>query len=337
MSKPTTKVPKRAKVPKDAIAHRIANWFVTLPQSFKRHWMVYLMLLPFVIHTAIFTYWPMRYLEMAWMRFSPFLGIQNSPRVGWDNFYQLLFGRGSDMFFRALQNTLILSVQELLISFPIPIILAIMYHELRMGKFRAVSQSILLLPRFFAEVTVVGIAIAFMRPRTGIINVVLMRLGIIETGIDFIALSQYFRGIFIFLGSWQNAAFGSLIFLAALTSISAELYESAALDGASRLRRIWHISLPGLKDLAAIMFVLRIGGLLGTNLERALLLQRPITYATSDVLATFMWRTAFTQSPPNFSMGTALGLMNSLAAFILVFGANMVKNWMSEEKGNSLF
>ena len=314
---------------------RVKNWFNTLPKSFKRHWIIYLMILPFVVHTVIFTYWPMRYLEMAWMNFSPFLGIQNSPRVGWDNFYQLLFGRASSMFFRALRNTFILSVQGLLIGFPIPIIIAIMYHELRMGKFRAISQSILLLPRFFSEVIVVGIALAFLRPRTGIINIVLMRIGLINEGIDFIIRPEFFRGIFIFLGSWQGAAFGSLIYLAALTSISKELYESAALDGASRLRRIWHISLPGLKDLAAIMFILAMGGLLSTSLDRALLLQRPLTYSTSDVLATYMWRTAFNQG--NFSLGTALSLMNGIVGFILVFGTNMVKKKFSDADSNSLF
>jgi len=322
---------------KKGLAWKVKNWFVTLPKSFKRHWIIYLLILPFLVHTVIFTYWPMRYLEMAWMNFSPFLGIQNSPRVGWDNFHSLLFGRASDMFFRALRNTVILSIQGLLIGFPIPIIIAIMYHELRMGKFRAMSQSVLLLPRFFSEVTVVGIALAFLRPRTGIINIALMRLGIIEQGIDFVALPQYFRGIFIFLGSWQGAAFGSLIYLAALTSISKELYESAALDGASRLRRIWHISLPGLKDMAAIMFILAMGGLLSTSLDRALLLQRPITYATSDVLATFMWRTAFTTNPANFSLATALSLMNGVVGFLLVFTTNMIKKKFSDADANSLF
>ena len=336
MAKIATTVNSKTSV-KKGLMWKIKNWFVTLPRSFKRHWIIYLMILPFVVHTLIFHYWPMRYLEMAWQRFSPFLGIANSPSVGWDNFYQLLFGRASAMFLRAVRNTVVLSLWGLAIGFPIPIIIAIMYHELRMGKFRAISQSILLLPRFFSEVIVVGIAVAFLRPRTGIINIVLIRLGVINEGIDFILRSEFFRGIFIFLGSWQNAAFSSLIFLAALTSISKELYESAALDGASRLRRIWHISLPGVRDIAAIMFVLAVGQLFGTNLERALLLQEPITYETSDVIATFMWRSAFTQFPPNFSLAAALGLMNGFVAFVLVFGSNMIKNKISGNEGSSLF
>jgi len=270
----------------------------------------------------------MRGLVIAFQNFSPFLGISGSRFVGWDNFTNILTGRAAPMFWRAFWNTIILSLYGIAFGFPIPIAIAIMFHELRMGKFRNFSQSVLLLPNFLSTVIIAGIAIAFLQPTTGVINHFLVGIGLIDTGIYFLTRPEYFRGIFTFIGIWGGAGFSSLIYLAALTGISSDLYESASLDGASRLRRIWHISLPGIRPTIVVLFILAIGGLMGTDFERALLLQQPVTFPTSDVLGTFVYRIGILQN--NFSTAAAAGLMNSVIALVLVVSANYISKKLTE-------
>lgn len=308
------------------------GYFSKLGKRILQHWQVYLLLAPMVIVLILFSYRPMGGLVIAFQRFSPFLGTEGSPFVGFENFETIFFGRASAMFWRAVRNTLILGFYGLVFGFIFPIILSIMYHELRMSKFRSITQSILLMPNFLSEVIVAGIIIAFLQPSTGVINHLLINLGIIDEGIYFLMRPEYFRGIFTFAGIWMNAGFSSLIYLAALSSISYELYESANLDGASRLRRIWHISLPGIRPTIVVLFILAIGGILNASFERVLLLYQPVTFATADILGTFIFRIGIQQS--DFSIAAAAGLMNSVVALILVVSANFLSRKFSD---SSLF
>jgi len=271
---------------------------------------------------------------MAWMRFSPFLGM-DSPWIGWDNFNSLLFGRASTMFLRALRNTLILSVYDLIFIFPIPIIIAIMFHETKLGKFRTISQSILLLPNFFSTVIVTGIAIAFMRPTTGIINQVLMRIGLIDSPINFLIQAQYSRFIYFFIIVWMSAGAASLIYLGSLMSIDKELYESASLDGASRLRRIWSISLPGIKSLISVLFILRLGGILSANTEAVMLLMRPLTQERLDVLGSYALRIGLmAEGIQDLSLAAAANILTNVVGMIFVISANIISKKMGQ---NTLF
>lgn len=299
-------------------------YFKRLGKRIIKNWPLYALLLPLVLHLILFSYRPMTGLVIAFQRFSPFLGTAGSPFVGFDNFEQLLFGRASPLFWRAVQNTFILSFYGLIFGFPFPILLGIMFHELKQGKFRALSQSILLLPNFLSEVIVAGIVIAFLQPSTGVINHFLVGAGILESGIYFLALPQYFRSIFTFMGIWMNAGFSSLIYLSALTAIGPELYEAASIEGANRLQRIWYISLPGIKPTIIILFIMAIGGILNTAFERVLLLYMPSTYSTADVLGTYIFRIGFEESPPNTSLAAAAGLMNAVVSLILVSTANFI-------------
>lgn len=289
-----------------------------------KNWPLYVLLLPLILHLILFSYRPMTGLVIAFQRFSPFLGTAGSPFVGFDNFQQLLFGRASALFWRAVQNTFVLSFYGLLFGFPFPILLGIMFHELKEGKFRSLTQSILLVPNFLSEVIVAGIVIAFLQPSTGVINHFLVGTGILDSGIYFLALPQYFRGIFTFMGIWMSAGFSSLIYLSALSAISPELYEAASIEGANRLQRIWYISLPGIKPTIIILFIMAIGGILNTAFERVLLLYMPSTFSTADVLGTYIFRVGFEQSPPDTSLAAAAGLMNAAVSLIMVSLANFI-------------
>jgi len=182
----------------------------------------------------------------------------------------------------------------------------------------------LLVPNFLSEVIVAGIVIAFLQPSTGVINHFLVGTGILDSGIYFLALPQYFRGIFTFMGIWMSAGFSSLIYLSALSAISPELYEAASIEGANRLQRIWYISLPGIKPTIIILFIMAIGGILNTAFERVLLLYMPSTFSTADVLGTYIFRVGFEQSPPDTSLAAAAGLMNAAVSLIMVSLANFI-------------
>jgi len=268
-------------------------------------------------------------LVIAFQNWSPFLGIDGSPFVGLANFEALIFGRASMFFWRAVRNTLILSFYGLIFGFPFPIILGLMYHELAAGKFRAITQSILLVPNFLSEVIVAGILIAFLQPSTGVVNHFLVGIGILDSGIHFLTRPEFFRGIFTFVGIWMGAGFSSLIYLAALTGISKELYESASLDGANRIQRIWYVSLPGILPTIIVLFIIAVGGILGTNFERVLLLYQPVTFETADVLGTYIFRVGFQQNPPDMSLAAAAGLMNAVVSLVLVTAANFVSRRLS--------
>jgi len=291
------------------------------------NWQIYVLLLPLMIWLFMFAYRPMRGLIMAFQNFSPFLGIEGSPWVGLDNFHNLLFGSGAGMFWRAVRNTLILSGYMLLFAFPAPIVLAIMFHELKNGKFKRMSQSILLLPNFLSEVIIAGIVVALLQPQSGVINHLLINLGIIDEGIYFLTRSEYFRSIYVFVEIWRNAGFASLIFFASLIGIPLSLYEAASLDGATRIQKIIHVSIPGILPTIVVMFIMQIGGILNIGFERVLLLYQPATYETADIISTYVFRLGLLQS--NFSTATAAGLLNSFVALILVVLANVVSKKLS--------
>ena len=298
------------------------RYIQNLGRNILKNWMLYLLLAPLAIQLFFFSYRPIGSLLIAFQNYSPFLGIDGSPFVGLDNFERLIFGRDSMFFWRAVRNTVILSIYGLTFGFPFPIMLGVMFHEIKIGKFRAISQSILLVPNFLSEVIVAGMVIAFLQPSTGIINHFLMSLGLINESIYFLTRQEFFRSIFTTIGIWMGAGFSSLIYLSALTGISSELYESASLDGANRLQRIWHISLPGIIPTIVTLLIISIGGLLSTSFERVLLLYQPITFETADVLGTFVYRIGMQQQ--NFHIAAAAGLLNTVVALVLVSSANAI-------------
>jgi putative aldouronate transport system permease protein len=287
----------------------------------RRDWQLYVMLIPLFVWLCFFSYKPLYGLLMAFKDYSVFKGMSGSPWIGLDNFEYLLKGPGSIYFWRAFKNTIIISCYNIIFGFPIPILLALMFNEVKKAFFRKAIQTIVYLPYFFSDVVIAGIIITMLSPNIGVINNVMIDLGIIDKGIYFLAKPQYFRTIFVMSDIWKTAGFNSIIFYAAISGISPMLYEAARIDGASKLQQIRHITLSSIVPTIIIMLILRVGQLLNIGYERVLLLYSPQTYEVADIISTYVYRIGLTESGMT-DIATATGLFNSMIAFILVFITN---------------
>ena len=282
---------------------------------------LYLMLAPMMAYYVIFYFLPYSGLRLAFMDFRPLLGFENSPWVGMKHFIDFFTG---PFFWRLLRNTLLLGLYGLFWSFPVPIILAILFNELRFKRFRTIVQSITYIPRFISVVVVAGMVINLLTPSGGLVNNLLLNFGIIDKPIYFIMMPEYFRTIYISQGIWMWAGFNSIIYYSSICAIDEELYEAAKIDGASRFNQIRYILIPSLYPTMAIMLILAIGNIIATNLEQILLLSRPATYDVSDVILSYVFRVGLAQASPNYSFATAVGLFNGVIALILVTSANKI-------------
>ena len=285
--------------------------------ALKRDWRLYLMLAPTVIWLLLFLYKPMYGLQIAFKDYSIFKGVAASPWVGFEHFETLF---SSDQFTRALRNTFILSFYTLLIGFPVPIMLALMFNEVINKYFKKTAQTIVYLPHFISSVIIAGIVITAFSPSAGIINTIIKFFG--GDPIYFLTKPEWFRPIFVGTGIWQEAGFQSIVYLAAIAGVSPTLYESAVVDGASRWQMMWKITLPTILPTILIMLIIRIGNLLEVSFEMIILLYQPATYETADVVNTFIYRQGLEGGRYDFA--AAAGLFNAVIAFILVIGANSI-------------
>ncbi len=301
----------------------------SLKESWKHQKLLFLMMVPVVLYYLIFHYLPFYGLQIAFKRFSPFVGIWDSKWVGLENFNYLFFGPGKVMFLRALKNTLVINSYELVFAFPLPILLAILFNEMKSARYRKVSQTALYLPHFISELVIAGMVINFLSPVTGVVNNVLLNIGIIEAPIYFMIKPEYYRFIYIFAGVWKNVGFDSIIYFAALLGISPSLYEAAKVDGANRFQQMWNITLPGISSTVIIMFILKIGKLLKIGFEKTILLYTPSTYSVSDVLGSYVYRIGL-QGSNQLDMATAAGLFEALVGLTLVMIANRIAKRYSE-------
>lgn len=294
---------------------------------------LYMMLTPFVLYYLIFYYMPFGGLRMAFMNYKPFLGMDGSAWVGFQNFIDFFNG---PYFWRLMRNTVLISVYNLLFAFPIPIILAILFNELRSRKLRTFAQTISYMPHFISTVVIAGLVVNFLSPSSGIVNVLLEKLGI--DSVYFLTKPEYFRTIFVAQGIWASAGFASIIYYSSLMSIDSAQYEAATIDGAGRFQQILRITLPSLMPTIGIMLLLNLGNILNVGYEMIILLYQPITFETADVLGTYVYRVGTGASTghgtagttPNFSMATAVGLFNGVISLILVLTANRISKKISD-------
>lgn len=286
---------------------------------------LYLMLLPFLLYYIIFYFLPYRGLQMAFMDYKILLGYEGSKWIGFETFRKFFTG---PYFWRVLRNTLTLNIYSLLFGFPIPILLAILFNELRSKHFRTVAQTISYIPNFISAVVIAGLVVNFLSPSAGIVNIVLGWFGV--DPIYFISKAAYFRTIYVVQSIWTSAGFGSIIYYSSICSIDAELYEAATIDGAGRFRQVLHVTLPSIATTIAIMLILAIGGIMNSSTEMVLLLYRPATYDVSDIIGTYVYRLGMFNKNPNYSLATAVGLFNGVIAFVLVLSANKISKKISE-------
>ena len=295
---------------------------VRLRRDFKANKYLYIMLLPVVVYLLIFSYAPMYGIVIAFKNYKPRLGILESPWVGMKYFKEFT----SSMYFgRTLKNTLALSGLNLLFGFMAPIIFAVLLNEIRNMRFKKLVQTITYLPHFITTVIIASLILVFTNSDGFITQIVNGITG--HTG-SLIGDKNCFRAIYVISDIWQGFGWGSIVYLATIAGISPELYEAARIDGANKFRQIWHVTLPGMRPTIVTMFILAMGGLMSIGWEKAFLLQTPLTYETSDIISTFVYRKGFEDA--NYSYSTAVGLFNSVINLILVTTANRLSRKFNE-------
>jgi len=287
---------------------------------------VYLMILPVAIWFALFAYWPMYWLRISLYDYSLYKGMEGSTFVGLENFVKLFSRRN---FSQMVWNAFALNLWALLLEFPMPIIFALMLNEMRLNKSKKVLQTVSFLPHFISMVAVVAIVKEFLSPTIGLSADILKFFG--KEPINFLGIEKYFRPIMTFSGIWQNTGWNAIVYLSALTSIDSNLYEAAAMDGANRMKRLLHITLPGISPTIITMLILRIGQMLNQGYEKIYLLQNSINLGQSEVLSTFVYKQGLLKM--NYSLGTTAGLFNGVVSLVLVFMANRLSKKYSESAG----
>ncbi|GAA3401006.1 ABC transporter permease [Paenibacillus hodogayensis] len=280
-----------------------------------RHKWLYLFLIPGFLYLLIFKYIPMFGIVIAFQDFSLVRGIGGSEWVGLENFAYLLHAPD---FYKVLRNSLVLSFYQIVFEFPAPIVLAVMLNEVRHIVFKRVSQTILYLPHFISWVVLASIVMNFLSPSTGIVNEILKSFG--HEPIPFLLKPEFFRTIIVTAEVWKGVGWGTIIYLAAMTSIDPTLYESAKMDGANRFQQIRHITLPGIASTIIVLLVLQVGHILDNGFEQIFLLYNPLTYDVGDVFETYTYRIGLIDG--RLSFASTVGLFKALVGFVLILGAN---------------
>jgi len=293
-----------------------------LKKDFKKNWVVYLMVLPVVVFYIMFFYYPLYGAQIAFRNFRPIQGIWGSDWVGFEHFIRFFQG---PFFSRLMINTFVLNIYLLIFGFPAPIILALLMNEVRLQKFKRTVQTITYMPFFISAMVVAGIITDFTMS-TGILNEIIVFFG--GTRRNLLADPGLFRGIFVVQSIWQNAGWGTIVYLAALAGVDEEQYEAAMIDGAGRFRRIWSITIPGILPTIVIMLILRMGSMMSIGFEMIILLYQPATYVVADVINTYVFRVGLQQA--QFSFATAVGLFNSVLNFALIVMANAISRRVNE-------
>lgn len=291
-----------------------------LRKSFRREWIrnkwVYLMVAPVTIYYMLFKYVPMGYLAMSFYDFKILKGFEGSKFVGLKHYIDFFSGSN---FVPLLTNTVIFNFWAIIYQSVAPIILALLLNELRNHRLKKMIQTVSFLPYFISTVVIVSMLQNFLSPSTGLLNNLRKSLGM-DT-IYYLGLPQYFRGVNYISGVWQMMGWNSVVYISALTAIDQQMYEAAMVDGASRLQRLWHITLPSIRLTIAIMITLNVGNLLGANVEKVLLLQNDLNLSVSELLPTFVYKQGLVNG--KYSYATAVGLFTSLVSCILVVVTNL--------------
>nr|WP_209979223.1 ABC transporter permease subunit [Paenibacillus eucommiae] len=287
-----------------------------------KNWELYLLLLPTIAYFIVMEYIPMYGLQMAFKDYVISKGFFGSEWVGLKHFERFF---DFYLFWDILRNTVLLSLYELA-TFPIAVILALLLNQLTSSKFKRFVQTVTYAPHFISTVVLAGMLYLFLSPRDGIINHFIEKLG--GTSIFFFGEPAWFKSIFVWSGVWQNMGWGMIIYLAALTSISPELHEAAVVDGANKVRRIWHVDLPGIMPTVTILFILGVGNLMNLGFEKAYLLQNPLNIASSEIIQTYVYQKGLVGG--QFSYASAIGFFNSVVNFVLLLIVNTISRRMNQ-------
>ncbi|MEK3719405.1 ABC transporter permease [Paenibacillus sp. FSL H8-0034] len=285
---------------------------------------LYLLALPGILYIIIFKYVPMWGIVIAFQDYSPYRGVMNSAWVGFEHFNRFFSNPDFMLLFR---NTMAINILNLVFYFPLPILVALLLNEVVGNKFKKTVQSIVYLPHFLSWVIIVGITILMLSRSDGVINNMIVALGFPK--VDFLTNPNLFWGLLTVQSIWKEAGWGTIIFLAAMAGLDPQLYEAARMDGAKRLRQMWHITLPGIRNVILILLILRIGNIMDVGFEQVYLMKNGAVSEVGDVFDTYVYRLGIQQG--QFSFSTAVGLFKSVIGLVLVLIANGLTRRFGEE------
>jgi putative aldouronate transport system permease protein len=290
----------------------------------RRDLLLYLLAFPMLAYFVIFKYIPIWGILISFQNYSPYMGFWKSDWVGFEHFQRLF---SNPDFLILLRNTLAINVLNLLLFFPLPILLSLMLNEMKSQVYKKWVQSIVYLPHFLSWVIIVGISFLMLSQSEGIINKLLEAIGFSK--FDFLTNVNWFWGILTAQSIWKDAGWGTIIFLAAMAAVDPQLYEAAKMDGAGRLRQAWHVTLPCIRNVIVILLILRIGHIMDVGFEQVYLMMNGAVSQVADVFDTYVYRSGIQQG--QFSYSTAVGLFKSVVGLILVIGANRLAKRFGEE------
>ena len=293
-----------------------------LSRSWRRHWQLYVLILPPIAYFIIFKYVPMVNAVLAFKDYNVIKGIWGSPWAG-TKYFELLFQNPA--FITLIKNTLYISFYSLIVGFPIPILLALALNEIKNIRFKKIVQMVTYAPYFISTVVMVSIIMLFLSPRLGIVNTIAGALGF--EAVNFLGEPGLFRSIYVFSDVWQGMGYSAVIYLAALAGVDPSLYEAAKVDGANRMQKIINVDLPGLLPAAVIILILSVGNIMAVGFEKIYLLQNPLNLSASEIISTYVYKIGLLNA--NYSFATAVGLFNSVINLVLLLIVNAVAKRLS--------
>lgn len=296
----------------------------SLLRHLRSDYLLYLMVLPGLLYFCVFRYAPMYGAIIAFKNYRVLDGITGSPWVGWRNFEQIF---GSPYFGNILANTVLISLYKIIVGTPAAVALAVLLHEVRVRWFKRAVQTITYLPHFLSWIVVFGIALVVLSPSSGLANKGLEAFGV--SPIEFLSDPTWFRSVLVGSDVWKNIGWNAIVYLAALAAISPTLYEAAAVDQASRFRRVWHVSLPGILPVIVLVTTLNIGQLLSAGFEQIFVFYNPSVYSVGDIIDTWVYRQGIQGF--QYSVAAAVGLFKGLVGCVLLLAAN----WAAKRWANS--
>jgi putative aldouronate transport system permease protein len=280
----------------------------------KNKWLYIMFLLPLIWY-LIFAYLPMFGIAIAFQNFNLYKGFFHSSWVGFHNFIRFF---NDPYCLRLIRNTVLLSVYGMLWGFPIPILIALAFNEMKNGIFKKTTQTISYLPHFISAVIVCSMAVNFLSPSSGLINAIRGLFGF--GSIYYLQDPKCFRTILISMGIWQGSGFSAILYLAAIAGIPVDQYEAAIVDGANKMQQIWHVTLPGMLPTIVIMLIMNVGSILSVGYDRIILMYNPYIYETADVLSTYVYRLGLQSN--QYSYAEAITMFQNIIGFVLVFFTN---------------
>ena len=282
-----------------------------------RYWLLYLMLVPGIIYYILFRYVPMAGLVMAFQDYKLIGGILHSPWVGFKHFEAIFNG---PFFQRIVWNSFFISLMKLVFGFPAPILLALMLNEVRKKWYKQSIQTLTILPNFLSWVIIYGMVLALLSPSTGLVNEYIKAFG--GKPINFLTDKVWFIVTLVASSVWAGMGYGAVIYLAALSNISPELYEAATIDGANKLKQVWYISLPGIMPVMVMLLILNLGSILDADFSQIYIFYNPQVYSVSDIIDTWVFRNGIEQM--RIGVSTAMGLFRSVIGLVMVLSANKI-------------